>query len=149
MDNYGKNLRLKVEINNEIYDIVDEAFLYMDKKKAYRDNNLAKLILAIYKGKYRYMTNDNGYRDQINLLNDYFKAEYSYSLISFALIKMLIKHDCNNLLAEEIDDRNIREQIIYFIETENYIELLDLIESDKKIFIALSKVYEKVCKGNE
>ena len=148
MDNYGKNMKLKVEIANELYDIVDEAFLYMNQKKEYRNHDLAKLLLAIYKGKYKYMTNDNGYRDQISLLNDYFKKEYNYSLISFMLMKMLIKNDCHHFLLEEVVD-NIREQIIYFLETMNYIELLDLIESDKKIFIALSKVYEKVCKGKE
>ena len=149
MDNYGKNIKLKIEISNELYNIFDEAFLYMASKKRYKKHDLVKLILAIFKGKYKYMTNDNGYRDQISLLNNYFKEEYNYSLVSFILIKKLKNENCDQFLLTEIPDRDIREQIIYFLETENYAELLELIESDKKIFIALAKVYEQACKRKD
>ena len=141
MDSYGKNLRLKVELSNELYDVVDETIAYMDKEKKYNENDILKLILALYKAEYKYITNNNGYRDQIILLNQYFEKEYNHSVISFILIKTLANKDLKDLLEKEIEDNNIREQILYFLETGNYIELLDLLESEKNIFLSVAKVY--------
>ena len=39
MDNYGKNIKLKIEISNELYNIFDEAFLYMASKKRYKKHD--------------------------------------------------------------------------------------------------------------
>ena len=138
--NNSKSIKLKIELSNDVYNVVEETLLYMDNKNNYKENDFTKLILAIYKEKYEYVTNDNGYRDQVELLSDYFKKEYNYSLITFILIKNLLDIDYSQILLKHIEDKNILEQIIYFLETENYIELLDLIENDKKTFIALAKI---------
>ena len=114
----------------------------MKDKQGYKDNDVVKLLLAIKKGKYKYITNDNDYREQVELLNSFFKKEYDCSLISFVLLKRVVNTSEDEVILDFVKDKDNSEHVIYLLEKEDYGELLELIESDKKVFLAFCKIYE-------
>ncbi len=142
-----ENIRLKSELSNTMYEVVDEMLNYMNIKQGYKKNDTIKLITAISQGKYKFITNDNDYRQQVKLLSDYFKKEHNHLLINFILMKnMLINRD-NEIINELIKSNDVKENLIYLLEKEDYDEILSLIESNKKVFLVFAKTYEKYRKG--
>ena len=142
-----ENIKLKNELSNTMYEVVDEMINYMNSKQGYKKNDTIKLITAISQGKYKFITNDNDYRQQIELLSDYFKKEHNHLLINFILMKnMLINRD-DDIINELIKSNAVKENLIYLLEKEDYDEILSLIESNKKVFLVFAKTYEKYRKG--
>lgn len=138
----NKNFKLKNEISNCLYETVDESIIYMKDKQNYKDNDVVKLLSAIKKGKYKYITSYNDYRDQVELLNSFFEKEYGCSLISFMLMKMAVNNRDDEVISKVLKDNDTFEHVIYLFEREDYGELLELIDSDKKVFLAFCKIYE-------
>ena len=54
-----ENIRLKSELSNTMYEVVDEMLNYMNIKQGYKKNDKIKLITSISQGKYKFITNDN------------------------------------------------------------------------------------------
>ncbi|MCI9585362.1 MAG: hypothetical protein HFH45_01850 [Bacilli bacterium] len=138
----NRNFKLRNELSNFLYETVDDSIVYMKDKQGYKDNDVVKLLLAIKKGKYKYITNDNDYREQVELLNSFFKKEYDCSLISFVLLKRVVNTSEDEVILDFVKDKDNSEHVIYLLEKEDYGELLELIESDKKVFLAFCKIYE-------
>lgn len=138
----NKNFKLRNELSNCLYETVDEAIVYMKEKQQYKVNDIVKVLTAIKKGKYKYITNDNDYRDQVELLNGFFKKEYDCSLISFILLKKVVSNRDDEEIFNIVKDKDTSEQVIYLLEKEDYDELLELIENDKRVFMAFCKIYE-------
>lgn len=137
-----ENIKLKGELSNNMYDVIDEMIKYMNKKQKYKKNDTTKLLTAINEEKYKYITKDNEYRDQIELLSEYFKKEHNHLLINFILMKNMLKNKDEEILNQIIKNEDTKENIIYLLEKEDYDEILTLIESDKKVFLAFAKTYE-------
>ena len=143
MENLIRNNKLKIEIKNPVYDVFDETIKYMANKKKYTEEDTVKLCLAIYKKMFEYVTKDNGYRDQLMLLSDYFRKEYNHELICLILIKNIVNNDHEKDLSKIIKNPDMKDQVLFLAVKEEYNDLLELIENDEKIFIALAKVYAK------
>ena len=142
-----ENIKLKGELSNSMYEVVNEMLHYMNDKKNYKPNEMIKLITAISQGKYRYITKDDEYRDQIELLRDYFKKEHNHLLINFILMKNMLNNKDYEIINQIIKDQGTRENLTYLLEKEDYDELLTLMESNKKVFLAFAKTYERYSKG--
>jgi len=142
-----ENIKLKGELSNTMYDVVDEMISYMSNKQNYKKNDMIKLITAISQGKYKYITNDNDYRDQIKLLSDYFKKEHNHLLINFIIMKNMFINRDDDIIDEIIKNEDVKENLIYVLEKKDYAEILSLIESNKKVFLVFAKTYEKYRKG--
>lgn len=138
-----ENIKLKIELTNPMYDVVDEMIHYMSHKQGYKQNDVIKLITAISKGKYKYITNDDNYRDQVQLLSDYFKKNHNHLLINFILMKNMFNNRDDQIIDEFIKNNDVKENLIYLLEKKDYDELLSLIESNKKVFLVFAKTYEK------
>lgn len=147
MDTY-LNAKLKGELSNSLYDVVDEAVKYMVKKQRYHKNDIIKLITAIYSKKYEYITNDNGYRDQIELLDEYFTKEYNYSLIIFIIIKNALNHHDYNELIRIIKKPKLKDEVLTALENHDYLTLMEQIKNNKSVFLAFAKLYESQNKDN-
>ena len=141
MDTYT-NTRLKGELSNSLYDIVDDAIKYVVKKQEYHKNDIIKLITAIYSKKYEYITNDNDYREQIKLLDDYFNKEYNYSLIIFVIIKNALNHHDYNELIRIIKKPKLKDEVLTALENHDYLTLMEQIKNNKNVFLAFAKLYE-------
>lgn len=142
-----ENIKLKGELSNSMYEVVNEMLQYMSDKQNYKQNDTIKLITAISQGKLKYITKDNEYRDQIELLSDYFKKEHNHLLISFILMKNMLVNKDYEIINQIIKDSDTRENLTYLLEKEDYDELLTLIENNKKVFLAFAKNYEIYSKG--
>ena len=86
------NLRIKLELENPVYDTVDEAIKHAIKKQHFKEYDLVKLVMMIYNKDYSCISNTNGYRDQIKLLDEYFEKEYDHSIITFMMIKAVLDY---------------------------------------------------------
>lgn len=143
-----ENIKLKSELSNTMYDVVDEMVHYMSEKQDYKQHDIIKLVTAISKDKYKYITKDNDYREQIELLSDYFKKQHNnHLLINFVLMKNLLINRNDNIINEIIKNNDVKENLIYLLEIEDYDELLSLIENNKKVFLVFAKTYEESRKG--
>jgi len=142
-----ENIKLKGELSNNMYEIVDEVIKYMSTKQKYKKNDIIKVVTAISKGKYKYITNDNDYRDQIKLLSDYFKKEHNHLLINFIIMKNMFINRDDDIIDEIIKNEDVKENLIYVLEKKDYAEILSLIESNKKVFLVFAKTYEITSKG--
>ncbi|MCI9110658.1 MAG: hypothetical protein HFH47_02455 [Bacilli bacterium] len=143
-----ENIKLKSEFTNTMYDVVDEMVHYMSEKQDYKQNDIIKLVTAISKGNYKYITNDNDYRDQMKLLSDYFKSHHNnHLLINFILMKNFFENRNDLVINEMIENQNVKENLIYLLEIKDYDELLSLMESNKKVFLVFAKTYEESRKG--
>ena len=148
-----------MEFSNPIYDIIDDAITYTMKKYNYKEYDLVKLVIMIYENNYTYISNDYEYRDQVKLLDEYFKKEYNHSIITFEMIKTLIKlkdSEVYNTLTAEIasiekilrtNDENAPQDlciISYPIENRKYDDLMYLIEKNISVKYAIAIVYDKI-----
>ena len=161
-----KDMRLQMELSNPAYDIVDKAITHTMKKHNYKEYDLVKLVIMMYKDDYAFISNDNGYREELMLLADYFKKEYNHNLITFEMIKTIInvKKDEYNFLAAEIaqienilrtndDNKYLIEFQIkgsnklnrllftedYILNNPNYLDTEDLPIRDKNMLEAIKK----------
>lgn len=154
-----KDSRIGMEFSNPIYDIIDDAITYTMKKYNYKEYDLVKLVIMIYENNYTYISNDYEYRDQVKLLDEYFKKEYNHSIITFEMIKTLIKlkdSEVYNTLTAEIasiekilrtNDENAPQDlciISYPIENRKYDDLMYLIEKNISVKYAIAIVYDKI-----
>ncbi len=142
-----ENIKLKAELSNGMYEITDEMIKYMSQKQNYKQNDTIKLIMAISQGKYKYITKDNDYRDQIQLLSDYFQNKHNHSLINFILMKNMFINKDDAIIDKIIKNKDTKENLIYLLEKEDYEEILTLMESNKKVFLAFAETYEKASRG--
>jgi len=142
-----ENIKLKGELSNSMYDIVEEVIKYMSTKQKYKKNDIIKLVTALSQDKYQFITNDCEYRDQLELLSNYFRKEHNHLLISFILMKNMLMNRNNQIIDEIIKNNETKENLIYLLEKEDYTELLTLIESNKKVFLVFAKTYEITSKG--
>lgn len=153
------NLRLKLELQNPVYDILDEAIKYTMKKHSYKKYDLVKLIMMIYNKDYSFISSANDYRDQFKLLDEYFQKEYDHSVITFLMIKAVLNYKGTDKYDEITADianmetilrtkKNIQAEDLcifsYPIENEEYNDLMMNIEVNENFKYALAIVYDKI-----
>lgn len=153
------NLRLKLEFENPVYDILDEAITYTMKKHHYKKYDLVKLVMMIYNKDYSFISNTNDYRDQFKILDEYFKKEYDHSVITFLMIKAILFYKGTEKYDEITADIANMETILrtkkntkaedlcifsYPIENEKYNDLMMNIEANQDFKYALAIVYDKI-----
>lgn len=158
-----KDLRLENEFLNPIYNIINEAITYTAKKYNYKEYDLVKLVMMIYDGDYRYLSNDNEYRVQFKLLDEYFKKEYNHSIITFGMLKTIINlkdsEEYESLMTEIAEIEKILRTsnkkapnnlclISYPIENKKYDDLMYMIEKNISVKYAVAIVYDKIKSTN-
>lgn len=158
------NMRLKMEFQNPVYDIVDEAITYTMRKHHYKKYDLVKLIMMIYNKDYSFISNANDYRDQFKLLDDYFNKEYGHSIMTFIMIKAVLKYKGTNqydIITTDIANietilrtkKNIQAEDLcifsYPIENENYNNLMMNIEANNNFKYAMAIIYDKIKNNDE
>ena len=157
-DEQIKDSRIEMELSNPVYDIVEEAIFYNMKKYTYKEYDIVKLVMMIYKGDYTFITNDKDYREQVTLLDEYFRKEYNHSIITLEMIKSII-----NLKGEEYD--NVTAEIAYIenilrtsdaksekdlsvfsypIKNKKYDDLMYFIEKNISMKYAVAIMYDKI-----
>ncbi len=154
-----KDIRIKQEFSNSLYNNVTKAILKTAVKYNYKKYDVVKLVLALYNEDFNYLTNDEEYRDQYKLLNEYFKNNYGHELIIFEMIRVIkIFEDSDNY-------KNISSSISYlktilkknkvvksydssflsnYLKEEKYDELMNNIESDPSFRLSLAIFYDKI-----
>ena len=157
------NQRLKIEFQNPIYDILDEAIIYTMNKHHYKKYDLVKLIMMIYKKDYSFISKTNDYRDQFQLLDEYFYKEFHHSVMTFLMIKNILKFkgqkEYDSITADIANMETIlRTQkhtkakdlciFSYPIENEKYNDLMMNIEANDNFKYALAIIYDKIKNGN-
>ena len=153
------NQRLKLEFQNPVYDILDEAIKYTINKHNYKKYDLVKLVRMIYDKDYSFISNYNDYRDQFKLLDEYFEKEFNHSIITFLMIKEILKYkdtekydvitaDIANLETIVRTKKNVKAEDLcifsYPIENEKYNDLMMNIEANENFKYALAIVYDKL-----
>lgn len=155
----NKNNRLKIEFNNDIYDVVNEAIKATIKKYGYHKYDIAKLVLALYQDKYDYIVHDDEYRDQIQLLDDYFKSGFNHRLITFIMLKKILSYKDNDKYDEIVLDISSIESLVRtgvsatkdnledfykLLKEEKYEEALNQIENKQSLKFAMAVIYDKL-----
>ena len=158
-DETGLNMKLKIEFQNPVYDIADEAIQYTMHKHKYKKYDLVKLIMMIYDKDYSFISSANDYRDQFELLDEYFRKEYGHSLITFLMIKAVLEFkgtekydrltaDIANMEILLRTKKNIPASDLcifsYPIENEKYNDLMMNIEANKDFKYAMAIIYDKI-----
>lgn len=153
------NLRIKLELENPVYDTVDEAIKHAIKKQHFKEYDLVKLVMMIYNKDYSCISNTNGYRDQIKLLDEYFEKEYDHSIITFMMIKAVLDYkgtDTYDTITSDIailetalrKKKNIKPDDLcifsYPIENEKYNDLMMNIEANSNFKYAMAITYDKI-----
>ena len=158
-DEEVRDTRLEAEMLNPVYDVIEEAINYNIKKYHYKEYDIVKLVMMIYEKDYKYLSNDNEYREQFKLLDEYFEKEYNHNIITFEMVKIL-----NNLkgtreyssLMKEIseiekvlrtnDDKPAENLCLlsYPLENKKYDDIMYLIEKNISIKYAVAIVYDKI-----
>lgn len=151
--------RLDIEISNPVYDVIDEAITYTMKKYHYSAYDVVKLVMIIYDQDFSFITNDNDYRSQVKLLDEYFRKEYGHSIITFEMIRKFVKlkslERYERLMTEiayiekslRITNDDKPEDLSIFsypIENKKYSDLLNKIEKNISMRYATAIVYDKV-----
>ena len=160
-----KDSRIEMEFLNPVYDIINEAINYTTQKYHYKEYDLVKLIMMIYDGNYKYLSNDNEYRDQFKLLDEYFKKEYNNNIITFEMLKTIVNlkgtKEYYSLMKEiasiekilRTNDENPAEDLCLLsfpIENKKYDDIMYLIEKNISVKYAVSIIYDKIkTKKNE
>ena len=154
-----KNLRLKGELLNSIYDTVGEAIMATSIKYNYKKYDVFKLTSAIYVGEYGYITNKNDFRVQVKLLDEYFRKEYGHSIMLFEMIKAIISFKNSKVYKSLVLDIAAIETIIRtgkedipenpgifsdYIEKENYEGLMKKMEDENSLRYAVMIVYDRI-----
>lgn len=153
------NQRLKLEFQNPVYDILDEAIKYTIEKHNYKKYDLVKLIIMIYDNDYSCISNYSDYREQFKLLDEYFEKEFDHRVITFLMIKEVLKHkqtDKYDMITADIANletilrtkkNNKAEDLCIFsypIENEKYNDLMMNIEANENFKYALAIVCDKL-----
>lgn len=151
--------RLDIEISNPVYDIVDEAITYTMRKYHYNAYDVVKLVMILYDKDYSFITNDNDYRNQIKLLDEYFNKAYNHSIITFEMVRKLVSlkdtfiyeklmseiaYIENTLRTTSKDKPEDLSIFSYPVENKKYSDLLDKIEKNISMKYATAIVYDKV-----
>lgn len=154
-----RDARLELEFVNPVYDIIDEAITYTMKKYLYKEYDLVKLVMMIYKKDYSFISNDNDYREQVKLLDEYFIKEYSHSIITFEMVKFITsiksEEEYNNVTAEisyiekllRTNDKKRPNDLTIFsgpIKNKKYDDLMNYIEKNISMKYAVAFIYDKV-----
>ena len=154
-----KDARLELEFVNPVYDIIDEAITYTMNKYMYKEYDLVKLVMMIYNKDYSFISNDNDYRSQVQLLDEYFIKEYDHSIITFIMIKYIISiknEDNYNLITTEISyiekllrtkNKNKPNDLTVFsgpIKNKKYDDLMNSIEKNISMKYAVAFIYDKI-----
>lgn len=150
------NLKIKQELDNPIYDTLDEVIEYTIKKHNYKSYDLVKLIIMIYQKNYSFLSNDNGYREQFKLLDEYFNNQYGHSVMTFLMIKEIIRNDkyeslCSDIALLETLLRTKKKEapsdlciFSYPISNDAYNDLMFNIEANDSFKYALAITYDKL-----
>lgn len=150
--------RLEIEINNSVYDIIDEAITYTMKKYHYRAYDVVKLVMIIYDGDYSFITNDNDYRMQVKLLDEYFRKEYGHSIIIFEMIRKFFSLKDDEKYSKYTSEIAYIENTLrggkgkpdnlcvfsFPLENKKYSDLLYTIEKNISMRYAVAIIYDKV-----
>ena len=154
-----RDARLELEFVNPVYDIIDEAITYTMNKYMYKEYDLVKLVMMIYKKDYSFITNDNDYREQVKILDEYFMKEYGHSIITFEMIKYItsIKSEekYGSVTAEisyiekllRTNDKNKPNDLTIFsgpIKNKKYDDLMNYIEKNISMKYAVAFIYDKI-----
>ncbi len=154
-----RDLRLEMEFSNPVYDVIKEAIDYTIKKYNYKEYDVVKLVIMLYNENYSYLSNDNDYREEFKLLDEYFKKEYNHSIITFEMLKTLSSlketKEYENLMNEiaEIEkilrtnDGESAENLCLLshpIENKKYDDIMHLIEKNISVKYAVAIVYDKI-----
>lgn len=154
-----KDMRIEMELSNPLYDIIGEAIMYTKKKYHYREYDLVKLIMIIYENDYSFISKDNDYREQVKLLDDYFRRQYGHSIITFEMIRTIISmkksseyRDITREIAmiEKVlrtNDNFPPEDLCIFsspAENKKYDDLMYLIEKNISMKYAVALEYDKI-----
>lgn len=154
-----KDMRIEMELSNPLYDTIGDAIMYTKKKYHYREYDLVKLIMIIYEGDYSFISKDNDYRDQVKLLDDYFKKQYGHSIVTFEMIRTIIGmkkspeyRDITREIAmvEKVlrsNDNFPPEDLCIFsspVENKKYDDLMYLIEKNISMKYAVALEYDKI-----
>lgn len=154
-----RDARLELEFVNPVYDIIDEAITYTMNKYMYKEYDLVKLVMMIYKKDYSFITNDNDYREQVKLLDEYFMKEYGHSIITFEMIKYItsIKSEekYGSVTAEisyiekllRTNEKNKPNDLTIFsgpIKNKKYDDLMNYIEKNISMKYAVAFIYDKI-----
>ncbi len=154
-----KNIRLKQEFYNSMYDTVSEAIDATAKKYKYKRYDIFKLAATIYSGEYGYLTNKNDYRAQVKLLDEYFQKNYHHSIMTFEIIKALKEIKASkafDILTTDIANIEViirtgkektPENPTYFadyIDNEEYDTLMTKIEEESSLRYAAMLVYDRL-----
>lgn len=153
------NIRIKQEFENPIYDCLDEAIIYTSKKQNYKKYDLVKLIMMIYDRDYSFISNYNDYREQFKLLDDYFIKTYNHSIITFLMIKEILKYKGTKVYEPLVKDIAFTENLFrtkkntspedlclfsYPIDNESYNDLMTNIETNISFKYALAILYDRI-----
>lgn len=153
------NLKLKLEFQNPVYDIVEEAINYTMQKQKFQKYDLVKLVMMLYKKDYSCLSKTNDYRDQVKLLDEYFEKEYNHSIITFIMIKKILSYKDTNKYDTITSDIAILENALrtqknskpedlcifsYPIQNEEYNDLMMKIEANQNFKYAFAITYDKL-----
>ncbi len=153
------NLKLKLEFQNPVYDIVEEAINYTMQKQKFQKYDLVKLVMMLYKKDYSCLSKTNDYRDQVKLLDEYFEKEYNHSIITFIMIKKILSYKDTDKYDTITSDIAILENALrtqknskpedlcifsYPIQNEEYNDLMMKIEANQNFKYALAITYDKL-----
>lgn len=147
------NLRLEIEMENLVYDVIEEAIKNTAKKHHYKQIAIVKLVDAIYNGSYEYITKDNDYRIQVKMLDEYFQKTYNHHVITLSIIKKIRKIK-NTELYNVIDNdltkitKKLTTQKIDLKDLldDDYNKVMTLIETNQAIRYSVEVIYEKILK---
>ena len=158
-DEQVKDARLEMELSNPAYDLIDEAICYTMKKYHYGQYDLVKLVMIIYEDDYSFISNDNDYREQFKLLDDYFRKSFGHNVISFVMMREIIRLKNTNIYDDVTSEIAMIEKVLrtndnapaedlcifsYPIKSKKYDDLLYLIEKNISMKYALAIVYDKL-----
>lgn len=150
-----KNMRLKQELVNNVYDVISSAVTITAKKHRYKKYDVFKLVSAIYSGQYGYITNKCDYRAQVKLLDEYFRDKYGHSVIVFEMIKQIKAFPNNEDLILDVESMEtiIRtgrknnkksKKFSTYLKEEKYEELMKKIDKENSLRYAVMIMYDKI-----
>ncbi|MBR3363105.1 MAG: hypothetical protein IKG40_04180 [Bacilli bacterium] len=154
-----KNMLLRGEFNNAVYDTIGDGILKTAKNHQYQKYDIAKLIMALYDKDFSYITSSDDYREQIKLLDEYFTNTYNHRLITFEMVKAIkalqgteeyvdLTKDVANIESIVRHSKNIpAENVEIFkgpLDEEEYDELMNKIENEKSLCYGVAVIYDKI-----
>lgn len=158
-DENSLNIHLEQELENPVYDIIDEAIKYTMKKQNYQKYDLVKLVMMIYDKDYSFISSTKDYRDQFKLLDEYFYKQYNHSIITFMMIKAVLDFKNTDAYDTLTSDIASLESILrtkqklpaedlcifsYPIENKKYNDLMCNIEANNSMKYAMAIIYDKI-----